>query len=183
MIGLFAGPFEGTYDCIREEIFQYKRTFDPIMGTNFKYPITTMIYPHVGELATPFTYFSSNAPSFILLFWRWTPSGRARGIGATQDKNDNNSGVGQLHNFVEALKNDDGTYGVVPERVGFVVGGEWDAYAILSATHPLDDHSRSVIFKRFCEDLVMKIEHHPMQSVAAYLCDRAADTLTDPPKA
>ena len=116
-LGVFAGPFESTYETLRSRIFEER----DILGesTRFRYVISTNVYDK-GEAHRPFWDEQKDRSRWhVFVFWRWLPQHRQ-----------NNNKQGQP--FIDDVARKCMQPGELrPLRVGVIAGGEWDGYAIL----------------------------------------------------
>lgn len=140
ILGVFAAPFETTYERLRSNIFKRKKELGPTTG--FEYPITTIVYNSENEPRQHFVdQQSGNVPWMVIIFWRWLP--QFRGSDESEGKR-----------FVEQIAQCYSPRPLAIRRFGLVVGGEWDGYAALRLpAEPSAAFAEPKNLKKFAEQL------------------------------
>lgn len=120
LFGIFAGPFESTYELLRDNILEKRK---PMVGpgtTSFSYLVSTTVFNPGEDEETFWLPPQMEEPGWhVVVFWRWLPEHRGRG----EDDGDN---------LVRGLLRRSYMSGNFKKRRhGMVVGGEWDGYALL----------------------------------------------------
>jgi hypothetical protein len=160
IIGVFAGPFETTYEKLRDLMIAKKARLRN--NTGFEYPVSTIVHnqsePNLRFLGDN----ASTPPWLVIMFWRWAPEFRGRSP---------DEGVKFARMVAECYS----SKSLSLRRSGLVVGGEWDGYATL--TLPEDVNGKSPApkgMKGFADRVKAFIEndqqHVQVESLALYFC-------------
>jgi len=161
MIGVFAAPFESTYELIRGDIFAKQRARGE--NTQFRYPISTIVYNPTEQDSSFLGNEDAECPWRVIVFWRWLPEHRT--IDETQCKN--------LVGALEDCRSPELT--LRARRKGMIVGGEWDGYAVFrpregSPAALLQPKDVGAKFEGFTRHLMGCVGKYHVESMAVYFC-------------
>lgn len=146
LIGVFAAPFEATYDHLRQNLLEQTEE-----GEGFAYPVSTIIY-NPEERPTRFAW-ASNERRYLIVFWKWLPADRA---------NRREQGEALMQRLVEMFPR----YDLSTKRSGMVVGGEWDGYAVLGAQSAIGE-SNLILCKEKFRRFILLFREFVAQNVEA----------------
>lgn len=162
LLGIFAGPFETTYEIIHKKILDFDHD-----QSGFSYPLSTLVYNNPDKKKLFWNNGQQSPRWHVVIFWRWLPENRRDGDTQGDD----------MVRMVVAES--------VPDKfdraqVGMLVGGEWDGYAILrpknSSENLIEDQEElEDMFLRLAETFETSNKAAHAENIAVYFCCNLSD--------